>query len=69
MTAMIDTQLLTTCMKFGVQRARRGAAGPAPNAGAFWVSGKISSGSDSFPSGHTANAFAVAHVIADEYPG
>jgi membrane-associated phospholipid phosphatase len=69
MTAMIDTQLLTTFMKFGVQRARPGAAGPAPNAGAFWVNGKISSGSDSFPSGHTANAFAVAHVIADEYPG
>jgi len=69
MTAMIDTQLLTTFMKFGVQRARPGATGSPPNAGAFWVNGKISSGSDSFPSGHTANAFAVAHVIADEYPG
>jgi membrane-associated phospholipid phosphatase len=69
MTAMIDTQLLTTFMKFGVQRARPGATGPTPNAGAFWVNGKISSGSDSFPSGHTANAFAMAHVIADEYPG
>lgn len=69
MTAMIDTQLLTTFMKFGVQRARPGATGATPNAGAFWMNGKICSGADSFPSGHTANAFAVAHVIADEYPG
>lgn len=69
MTAMIDTQLVNTFLKFSVQRARPGATGTTPNAGAFWVNGKISSGADSFPSGHTANAFAVAHVIADEYPG
>jgi membrane-associated phospholipid phosphatase len=69
MTAMIDSQLLTTFMKFGVERARPVSTGSTPNAGAFWVNGKISSGADSFPSGHTANAFAVAHVIADEYPG
>jgi membrane-associated phospholipid phosphatase len=69
MTAMIDTQLLNTFLKFGVERARPSANGVGSSAGAFWPNGKISSSLDSFPSGHTATAFAVAHVIADEYPG
>jgi len=68
MEAMIDTQLLTTFVKFAADRARPGAYGLSPTAGSFWPDGHHSSGADSFPSGHAANAFAVAHVIADEYP-
>ncbi len=69
MTAMVDTQLLTTFIKFGTDRGRPQANGLAPASGAFWYGGTHSSSADSFPSGHAANAFAVAHVIADEYPG
>jgi len=68
MTAMIDTQLLTTFIKYSTDRARPSATGATPSSGAFWPNGHSFS-ADSFPSGHTANAFAVAHVIADEYPG
>jgi membrane-associated phospholipid phosphatase len=68
MTAMIDTQLLTTFIKYGASRARPGATGSTSSSGAFWPNGHSFS-ADSFPSGHAANAFAVAHVIADEYPG
>lgn len=67
MTAMIDTQLLTTFIKFGTDRARPSATGLTSTSGGFWPNGHSSS-ADSFPSGHAANAFAVAHVIADEYP-
>jgi hypothetical protein len=67
MTAMIDTQLLATFIKFGADRARPSATGLTSSSGAFWPNGHSSS-ADSFPSGHAANAFAVAHVIADEYP-
>jgi membrane-associated phospholipid phosphatase len=69
MTAMLDTQLLTTALKFATSRARPSISGTAPDAGTFWPDGKHTSSTDSFPSGHTANAFAVAHVIANEYPG
>jgi len=69
MTAMVDAQLLTTMIKFGTDRARPAANGTIAESGTFWPDGKHSSSADSFPSGHTANAFAVAHVIADEYPG
>lgn len=69
MTAMADTQLLTTFLKFGTARERPRANGLGPEAGTFWPDGKHNSTADSFPSGHTANAFAVAHVIANEYPG
>jgi membrane-associated phospholipid phosphatase len=68
MTAMIDTQLLTTFIKYSTDRARPSATGATPSSGTFWPNGH-SFAADSFPSGHTANAFAVAHVIADEYPG
>jgi len=68
MTAMIDTQLLTTFIKYSTDRARPSATGATPSSGAFWPNGHSFS-ADSFPSGHAANAFAVAHVIADEYPG
>jgi membrane-associated phospholipid phosphatase len=67
--AMIDTQLMTTFLKFATDRARPGGTNLGPEAGEFWPDGHHSSGADSFPSGHAANAFAVAHVIADEYPG
>jgi membrane-associated phospholipid phosphatase len=68
MTAMVDAQLLTTFIKYSTDRARPSATGATPSSGAFWPNGHSFS-ADSFPSGHTANAFAVAHVIADEYPG
>ena len=68
MTAMADTQLLTSFLKFASDRARPQATGLTSQSGSFWPAGHLSS-ADSFPSGHTANAFAVAHVIADEYPG
>lgn len=68
MTAMVDAQLLTTFIKYSADRARPSATGSTPSSGAFWPNGHFFS-ADSFPSGHTANAFAVAHVIADEYPG
>jgi membrane-associated phospholipid phosphatase len=69
MTAMADTQLLTSFLKFATDRARPEATGLNSQSGSFWPGGSHSSSADSFPSGHTANAFAVAHVIADEYPG
>jgi len=69
MRAMADTQLLTSFLKFATDRARPQATGLTPQSGSFWPGGSHSSSADSFPSGHTANAFAVAHVIADEYPG
>jgi membrane-associated phospholipid phosphatase len=68
MSAMADTQLLTSFLKFASDRARPQATGLTSQSGSFWPAGHVSS-ADSFPSGHTANAFAVAHVIADEYPG
>jgi len=68
MRAMADTQLLTSFLKFATDRARPQANGLTSQSGSFWPGGHSSS-ADSFPSGHTANAFAVAHVIADEYPG
>ena len=68
MTAMIDTQLLTTFIKYSTDRTRPSTTGATPSSGAFWPNGHSFS-ADSFPSGHAANAFAVAHVIADEYPG
>jgi membrane-associated phospholipid phosphatase len=67
MTAMVDTQLLTTFIKYGASRARPSATGSTSSSGTFWPNGHSFS-ADSFPSGHAANAFAVAHVIADEYP-
>jgi membrane-associated phospholipid phosphatase len=68
MTAMADTQLLTSFLKFATNRVRPQTSGPNAESGEFWPGGQHFS-ADSFPSGHTANAFAVAHVIADEYPG
>jgi membrane-associated phospholipid phosphatase len=68
MTAMIDTQLLTTFIKYSTSRDRPSTTGVTTSSGAFWANGHSFS-ADSFPSGHAANAFAVAHVIADEYPG
>jgi membrane-associated phospholipid phosphatase len=69
MRAMADTQLLTSFIKFASDRARPQANGLNSQSGSFWPGGGHSSSADSFPSGHTANAFAIAHVIADEYPG
>jgi len=67
--ALVDTMLFTSLVKFGTNRVRPKATGPFPESGEFWPDGRHYSGGDSFPSGHTAMAFAFAHVIADEYPG
>jgi PAP2 superfamily protein len=66
MTAMADAQLLTAFLKYATARARPQTSGV--DSGEFWPGGSHFA-SDSFPSGHTANAFAAAHVIAKEYPG
>lgn len=69
MLAMVDTELFTTFLKFGADRVRPQPTGLGHESGEFWPDGKYYPSATSFPSGHTANAFAVAHVIADEYPG
>ena len=70
--ALINTLLFTEFLKLGTDRARPKASGAAvepAEAGDFWPDGKHYPGGDSFPSGHSAIAFAFAHVLADEYPG
>jgi len=70
--ALINTLLFTEFLKLGTDRARPKASGAAvepAEAGDFWPDGKHYPGGDSFPSGHSAIAFAFAHVVADEYPG
>jgi membrane-associated phospholipid phosphatase len=67
--AMADTALFTTMFKYATNRVRPLAARLSNESGEFWPDGKYSPGQDSFPSGHTAVAFAFAHVIASEYPG
>ena len=69
MLAMVDTEIFTTFMKFGADRVRPQPSGSGHESGEFWPDGRYFHSATSFPSGHTANAFAVAHVIADEYPG
>jgi membrane-associated phospholipid phosphatase len=67
--AMADTALFTTMFKYATNRVRPLAARLSDESGEFWPDGKHYPGADSFPSGHTAVAFAFAHVIANEYPG
>jgi len=67
--ALVDTMLFTSLVKFGTNRVRPRATGPSGESGEFWPDGRHYAGGDSFPSGHTAMAFAFAHVVADEYPG
>jgi membrane-associated phospholipid phosphatase len=67
--AIVDTQLFTTFLKFATDRVRPQPTGLATESGEFWADGNHAWSADSFPSGHTATAFAAAHVIADEYPG
>jgi membrane-associated phospholipid phosphatase len=66
--ALIDTMVFTEMLKLGTDRVRPAATGLKPESGEFWPDGKHYAGGDSFPSGHTAIAFAFAHVVADEYP-
>ncbi|HHY48003.1 MAG TPA: phosphatase PAP2 family protein [Firmicutes bacterium] len=63
--AVIYSSLLTGMIKFSLGRARpvRGL-GPAHYAGPF----ALSPGFDSMPSGHSAAAFALAGVLARQYP-
>jgi hypothetical protein len=58
--AALDALLVWTALKYATGRERPGA-----NAyhGKFWQGG------DSFPSSHAAGAWAVASVLAHEYPG
>jgi membrane-associated phospholipid phosphatase len=67
--AMADTAIFTTVMKYAADRVRPQSTGLGNESGEFWPDGRHYGSATSFPSGHTANAFAVAHVIADEYPG
>lgn len=69
MLAMADTAIFTTFMKFGADRVRPQPTGLGHESGEFWPDGRYFHSATSFPSGHAANAFAAAHVIADEYPG
>jgi len=66
--AIADTILFTSILKYGTDRVRPKAAGLSAESGEFWPDGKHYAGADSFPSGHSAMAFAFAHVVASEYP-
>jgi len=66
--ALADTMLFTTMVKYAANRVRPQAIGLPAESGEFWPDGKYYRGGDSFPSGHTAAAFAFAHVVAAEYP-
>jgi membrane-associated phospholipid phosphatase len=66
--ALVDTMLFTEMIKYAANRIRPQASGLSEESGEFWPDGKYYRGGDSFPSGHTAAAFAFAHVVADEYP-
>jgi membrane-associated phospholipid phosphatase len=67
--ALADTMVFTEALKWSTNRVRPEASGFSHESGEFWPDGKHYPGGDSFPSGHTAIAFAFAHVVADEYPG
>jgi membrane-associated phospholipid phosphatase len=65
---LADTALFTEMLKYATNRVRPTATGLPSEAGEFWPEHYGYPAGDSFPSGHTAYAFAVAHVVADEYP-
>jgi membrane-associated phospholipid phosphatase len=67
--ALADTALFTTMFKYAANRVRPQSSGSAPASGKFWPDDKSYPGGDSFPSGHSAAAFAFAHVMASRYPG
>ena len=67
--ALADTGLFTEALKYAADRVRPAVSGlPPESSGEFWSRGYVR-GADSFPSGHSAIAFAFAHVVAGEYPG
>lgn len=66
--AMADTAIFVEMAKYATNRVRPTATGVASESGEFWPERTPYPAGDSFPSGHTAVAFAFAHVIADEYP-
>lgn len=66
--AMADTALFTTMFKYAANRVRPQSAGLSGTSGKFWPDDKSYPGGDSFPSGHSAAAFAFAHVVASRYP-
>lgn len=63
LAAAVYSGLLTTGLKWAVGRGRPDSN--APNS-VHYLGGRP--GSDSFPSGHTAEAFALARVLARRYP-
>ena len=67
--AMIDTTLFVTMFKYAANRVRPQPTGLSGTSGKFWPDDKSYPGGDSFPSGHSAAAFAFAHVMASRYPG
>jgi len=66
--ALADAAIVTEMMKFATNRVRPDGTGLPLESAEFWPEGKSYPAGDSFPSGHTAIAFAFAHVVADEYP-
>ena len=65
--ALIDATIVTSVVKLATQRER---PDDGTGEGRFWPHGTNGfKGGTSFPSGHSAAAWSVAHVIADEYPG
>jgi len=66
--ALADTAIITEMMKYATNRVRPDATGLPLESAEFWPEKMNYPAGDSFPSGHTAIAFAFAHVVADEYP-
>jgi membrane-associated phospholipid phosphatase len=65
--AIIDSAIVVEVLKLATNRQRPNAL---TGAGKFWPDdSEIFITSGSFPSGHSATVWAVAHVIADETPG
>jgi PAP2 superfamily len=64
--AVIDTSLVVVALKVATNRQRLGTDN---NQGQFWPHGTNSfETNSSFPSGHAASAWAMARVVAAEYP-
>lgn len=66
--ALADTAIFTEMLKYATNRERPGSTGLQLESAEFWPERTSYPAGDSFPSGHTAIAFAFAHVVADEYP-
>jgi membrane-associated phospholipid phosphatase len=65
--AVVDASIVAGAIKLATNRER---PDHGDGTGGFWPHGPGDfSAAGSFPSGHAASSFALARVIADEYPG